>query len=215
MPATWSKPEAEVDAFTSNNGYLTSEVDGSVSNEGSLTVVAGGTNTSEIQSNTSGSSNVIIAGGTDISVTESGNTITIASTGRSFGELYGATTLTVNTSFITGTGFTAGAKSSDITLATDGITVTTDGYYSINYSASFSTSTNNVIIASSVFKGTTELTNIGWLRKTATGSDVGSAASSGFVYLVSGDKITFKFKTLGNSTTINFQKINASIHKVD
>lgn len=56
------------------------EVDGSITNEGSLTVVAGGSNDSEIQSNTSGSSNVIISGGSGIQVTESGQTITIAAT---------------------------------------------------------------------------------------------------------------------------------------
>ena len=58
--------------------YLTAEVDGSVTNEGSLTVAAGGGNDSQIQSNTSGSSAVVIAGGTNVTVTESGNTITIS-----------------------------------------------------------------------------------------------------------------------------------------
>lgn len=58
---------------------ITTEVDGSITNEGDLTVVAGGANTSEINSNTSGSSNVVISGGTGITVTESGQTITIAS----------------------------------------------------------------------------------------------------------------------------------------
>ena len=64
-----------------NSTYLTSEVDGSVTNEGSLTVGAGGANDAVISSNTSGSSDVTISGGTNVTVTESGQTITIASSG--------------------------------------------------------------------------------------------------------------------------------------
>lgn len=56
------------------------EVDGSVTNEGSLSVGAGGGNSSDIISNTSGSANVTISGGTGITVTEAGSTITVAST---------------------------------------------------------------------------------------------------------------------------------------
>jgi hypothetical protein len=57
---------------------VTSEVDGSVSNEGSLTVQAGGGDDSQIQSSTSGSTNVTISAGTNIDITESAPTITIA-----------------------------------------------------------------------------------------------------------------------------------------
>jgi len=64
-----------------NSTYLTTEVDGSISNEGSLTVGAGGANDAVISSNTSGSSDVTISGGTNVTVTESGQTITISSTG--------------------------------------------------------------------------------------------------------------------------------------
>lgn len=53
------------------------EVDGSPSNEGSLTVGAGGSNTSTIVSNTSGSTPVTVSGSNTILVTESGSTITI------------------------------------------------------------------------------------------------------------------------------------------
>jgi len=58
------------------------EVDGSITNEGDLTVEAGGANDSEIHSNTSASSDVIISGGTGITVTESGQTITLATAGE-------------------------------------------------------------------------------------------------------------------------------------
>ena len=69
--------------LTSNGTTATwaTVADGSASNEGALTVVAGGANDSQIHSNTSGSTDVTISGGTGISVTESGSTITIATTG--------------------------------------------------------------------------------------------------------------------------------------
>ena len=70
--------------FSATSGNITitgTEVDGSVSNEGSLTVAAGGSNDSQIASNTSGATNVTISGGIGIQVTESGSTITISATG--------------------------------------------------------------------------------------------------------------------------------------
>ena len=69
--------------LTSNGTTATwsTVADGSASNEGALTVVTGGANDSQIHSNTSGSTDVTISGGTGISVTESGSTITIATTG--------------------------------------------------------------------------------------------------------------------------------------
>jgi hypothetical protein len=54
------------------------EVDGSVSNEGSLTVGAGAANTSIISSNTSGSTDITLEAGSNITLSEAGNTITIA-----------------------------------------------------------------------------------------------------------------------------------------
>ena len=53
------------------------EVDGSTTNEGSLTVGAGGSNTSTIVSNTSGSTPVTFSGSNTVLVTESGSTITL------------------------------------------------------------------------------------------------------------------------------------------
>ena len=61
-------------------GILTSEVDGSISNEGSLTVAAGGATTSVINSNTSGSTGVTLQAGTNMTISESGNTITLNAT---------------------------------------------------------------------------------------------------------------------------------------
>lgn len=61
---------------------ITAEVDGSVTNEGSLTVKAGTSTTSVISSNTSGSTDVTLSAGTGITLSETGNTITIASSGE-------------------------------------------------------------------------------------------------------------------------------------
>ena len=54
------------------------EVDGSISNEGSLTVGAGSGTTSIINSNTSGSTGVTITAGTGLTISETGNVITLA-----------------------------------------------------------------------------------------------------------------------------------------
>ena len=63
-----------------NTGVLT-EIDGSVTNEGSLTVNAGSGTTSLISSNTSGSTDVTITVATGLSISESGNNITLTNTG--------------------------------------------------------------------------------------------------------------------------------------
>ncbi|MCI5056279.1 MAG: tail fiber domain-containing protein [Flavobacteriales bacterium] len=74
--------------------YLTSEVDGSVSNEGSLTVGAGAANTSIINSNTSGSTPITLQAGSNITLSEASNTITIAASGT--GDDLGNHTATAN-----------------------------------------------------------------------------------------------------------------------
>lgn len=56
------------------------EVDGSISNEGSLTVGAGSGTTSIINSNTSGSTGVTLTAGTGLSISETGNVITLTNT---------------------------------------------------------------------------------------------------------------------------------------
>jgi len=64
---------------TSGNITITAtEVDGSLSNEGSLTVGAGTSTTSLIQSNTSGSTAVTLQAGNNVTLSESGSTITFA-----------------------------------------------------------------------------------------------------------------------------------------
>jgi hypothetical protein len=77
-------------------GTLSTEVDGSVTNEGALSVGAGGANDAVINSNTSGSTGVTIAGGTGIAVTESGSTITITNTGGVGSSNYDSLKVTIN-----------------------------------------------------------------------------------------------------------------------
>jgi outer membrane lipoprotein-sorting protein len=65
--------------------YLQTEVDGSITNEGFLDVGIGGGNSSTILSNTLGSPALEIAGGANVTVTESGDVITIAASSGSDG----------------------------------------------------------------------------------------------------------------------------------
>lgn len=81
-PGSYTLTSLTVDAdgriTAASNG---SEVDGSVSNEGSLTVAAGGASESWVFSNTSGSDTLIFQAGTNITLTETGNTIRISASG--------------------------------------------------------------------------------------------------------------------------------------
>lgn len=62
---------------------LFSEIDGGVNNEGALTVGAGTSTTSIINSNTTGSTPITLTAGTGVNIAESGNTITISTSGTS------------------------------------------------------------------------------------------------------------------------------------
>ena len=108
-----------------NFTITSTEVDGSVTNEGSLTVGAGGANSSTVTSNTSGSTDVTIEGGANITVTEAGNTITIAASSGSGTDLTftGASSpFTLNSSsgadvtFAQGTGISLSRSSNELTV---------------------------------------------------------------------------------------------------
>lgn len=68
------------------------EVDGLTNNEGSLSVLAGSGTSSVIHSNTSGSTDVVLEAGTNITLAEVGNTITISSSAGGGGTAAGNNT---------------------------------------------------------------------------------------------------------------------------
>lgn len=97
---TWNGSTGELSIESGNTvdldgRYLQAEVDGDISNEGSLSVGAGTDSTSLILSNTSGSATVTLKEGANVTLTESGNTITIAATGGA-GDNLGDHTATQN-----------------------------------------------------------------------------------------------------------------------
>ena len=103
------------------------EVDGNVSNEGSLTVAAGASNTSIINSNTSGQTGVTLTAAGILTISESGNVITLTGT-----EVDGSTTNELqtfaNTSNATTHTVTLSNSGGSIQLAEGaGITLTTTG----------------------------------------------------------------------------------------
>ena len=162
------------------------EVDGSVSNEGSLTVVAGGSNDSEISSNTSGSSNVVIAGGANITITESGNTITIAATSGTGTDLTFTGTsspVTLNSSTGTDVTFTAGgivtfsATSGNITITGTEV----DGSVSNEGSLTVGAGGSNDSEITSNTSGSSAVTILGGANVTITesGNTITIAASTG------------------------------------
>lgn len=83
--------------FTYNDGAgtLTPTLsDPSATNEGALSVGAGASNTSLIQSNTSGDLPIVLRAGSNVTLSESGDTITIASSGSGGGDNLGDHTAT-------------------------------------------------------------------------------------------------------------------------
>jgi hypothetical protein len=162
-------------------------VDNSISNEGSLSVGAGAANTSLIQSNTSGSSDITLSGGTDISITETGNEITIAST---FTEVdgsvsnEGALTATDGAGIVTVASNTSG--STDLTLTEGGIvTVNSTG--------------NNITISATEVDGdaTNELQTVS-NTSDATSHTLTLSNSGGSIQLVEGSNITLTTSGTGS-----------------
>lgn len=103
------------------------EVDGSVSNEGSLTVGAGTSTTSIINSNTSGSTGVTITAGSGLTISETGNVITLANSAPDqtvsiTGAGINAVTGTYPNFTITGTEVDGSVTNEAQTLSTSGTT---------------------------------------------------------------------------------------------
>lgn len=130
---TWAPAADAGTTYTAGTGInvtgtvISNTGDLSATNEGSLTVGAGGANSSTIVSNTSGSTDVTIAGGANVTVTESGGTITIAASSGSGTDLS-----------ITGTSSPLTLNSSsggDVTLTQGGIVTLTGSSSNVTISA--------------------------------------------------------------------------------
>jgi hypothetical protein len=80
-PGTYNYASIVVDADGRLTSAASSTVDPSATNEGSLTVIPGTSQTSIISSNTAGATDVTLTAGSGISISESGNVITLANTG--------------------------------------------------------------------------------------------------------------------------------------
>jgi hypothetical protein len=111
-----------------SSGILTA-TDASTSNEGSLTVGAGTSTTSTISSNTSGSTAVTISAGSALTISESGNTITL-NTKPVYGDMY---TGTWTASGVGNVNYTSSNVNSNITVSTgsDYLEVYESGVYEV------------------------------------------------------------------------------------
>lgn len=125
-----------------------------VTNEGALTVNAGSGTTSVIHSNTSGSTDVTLQAGTNVSLSESGNTITINSTNP------GGTV----TSIATSAPLTGGTITTTGTIGITQATTSSNGYLS---STDWNTFNNKV-------GGTGAATRLAFWSNTSTLSSNGS-----------------------------------------
>lgn len=115
------------------------------SNEGSLTVLSGGANSSYIHSNTTGSTDVVINGGDNITVTESGNTINISTSGGGFSgaSISNSGTITLGTALNSYTMYAIGAVENYDTdnyhsPGANSFTIPADGYYRLSFSCRYS-----------------------------------------------------------------------------
>ncbi len=104
------------------NFTITNTGDLSTSNEGSLTVGAGTATTSLISSNTTGSTPVTLQAGTNVTLSETGNTITIASSNSGGTVTSIATTAPITGGTITTTGTIGLTQQGDV-LAGTGVSV--------------------------------------------------------------------------------------------
>ncbi len=164
-------------------------------NEGSLTVTAGSGTTSVIHSNTSGSTDVTLQAGTNVSLSESGNTITINSSNP------GGTVTSVGTSApltggtITGIGTIGITQSS---TSADGYLSSTDWNTFNNKVGGSGTSTRVAF-----WSGTNTLSSNGSLFWDNTNARLGIGTASPASTLSVGSSSQFQVGSTGNITKIN------------
>jgi hypothetical protein len=148
------------------------EVDGNISNEGSLTVGAGSGTTSIINSNTSGSTGVTLSASTGLSISESGNVITLTNT---------APDQTVS---LTGAGIT------NITGTYPNFTIT---------STEVDGSTTNELQTISVSANTTTLSNSGG-SMTIAGGGINTVGTAGSTITITGTEVDGSISNEGSLT---------------
>jgi len=163
------------------------EVDGSISNEGSLTVGAGSGTTSIINSNTSGSTGVTITAGSGLTISETGNVITLANSAPDqtvsiTGAGINAVTGTYPNFTITGTEVDGSVTNEAQTLSTSG---TTSGILTLSTAGGAGGGTATIAAGTGITvaqsAGTITITNsspatAGWLLD---GNTIGSAKRIG------------------------------------
>lgn len=104
-----------------------------------------------------------------------------------FAEIYlagGSTAQAIpNATFTKMTGFASNGSSSNCTtdVANDKITITTLGYYKVEFNCSILSNTNNVVFRLAAFLNGVEQTNCECERKIQTGSDVGNTGFIGII----------------------------------
>lgn len=168
--------------------YLQAEVDGSVTNEGSLTVGAGLSSTSIISSNTSGSTDVTLEAGTNITLAETGNTITITATGDGTG---------TDDQNISGSSFTSGTG--DLVIGIENgtnETVNLDGRYLQSEVDGSITNEGDL----TVLAGTASTSIIS--SNTSGSTDVTITAGSNITISETGNNITLAATQDGNDTSV-------------
>lgn len=83
----------------------------------------------------------------------------------------------------------------------------------LDWSASFTASSNNKNFQIECFKNTTELNEIVAERKVGTGGDLGNASSGGIVDVSSGDVVWFAIKNTTDTTDCTIKHCNLHIHR--
>jgi hypothetical protein len=148
------------------------EVDGNVSNEGSLTVGAGTSTTSIINSNTSGSTGVTLSASTGLSISETGNVITLTNTSPD------------QTVSLTGAGIT------NVTGTYPNFTIT---------STEVDGSTTNELQTLSVSANTTTLSNSGG-SMTIAGGGINTVGTAGTTITITGTEVDGSISNEGSLT---------------
>lgn len=209
-------------SYNDGAGTLTPTLsDPSATNEGALSVGAGASTTSEIQSNTSGDLPIVLRAGSNVTLSESGDTITIASSGGGGG----------SGDFL-GTGFVSGGGPGYIPINTTVSVVGTDaklnfgtGYTSYpsitigSTSFGIGSATAEVVQGNDIGSGNAGL--IQFLTADGTGTDAAQLQLNGGIAVFQGLEAQFtagnllQFDVSGGAGTLRFRSANTTVFQSD